>query len=131
MKKFTIKFFLVQFILLVISYSNHYVQANQNCNSSFIVLENSISNGDGVKSTSSVSTSEDIFKIEIAEIEEDKIKFISLEKYLTGNSSFALLFPDLTPGHFFGYINESEPIAYAITKRASHPSYITFQVFRI
>ncbi len=131
MKKFTIRFFLVQVILLVISYSNHCVQANQNCNSSFILLENSISNGDGVKSTSRVSPSEDSFKIEIAEIEEDKIKFISLEKYLTGNSSFALLFPDLTPGHFFGYINESEPITYSISERPSPPSYITFRVFRI
>jgi hypothetical protein len=96
------------------------------------VLEDSIINGNRVNNYhSSVTNIEESFKIDVAEIEEDKDKFISLEKYLTGKNSFVFLIPDLTPGHFFGYIKECESIASSIEELCSNRSYIIFQVFRI
>lgn len=132
MKIVIFRFVLVQIILLLNSYSNHYVQANQNCNSSSVLLENFMISGDRVNDYhSSVSNIEESFKIDIAEIEEDKDKFISLGKYLTGKKSFVYLIPDLIPGHFFGHIKECESIAYFIEELSSNRSYITFRVFRI
>ncbi|MBK8290810.1 MAG: hypothetical protein IPK96_07460 [Flammeovirgaceae bacterium] len=132
MKKLIVRFVLVQCILLSIGYSNQYALASQDCGISSIVLDNSITNFDSVKNNHSIVTnSAHSFKIDVAEIEEEKDKFFSFKKYLTGSYSFSILFSDLIPGHFFGLINKSEHIANPTPELTSNSSYITFQVFRI
>lgn len=123
MKKFIFKSVLVQCILLLNGYPG------QDCGVSSLMVENSIANTEGVKNIHAiVSNFDQEFKIGVAEIEEEKSRLISFNKYLTGSNFFTILLPDQTPGHFFGY--ESKSIAIPV-ELASDNSYITFQVFRI
>ncbi|MDZ7649361.1 MAG: hypothetical protein U5K54_20620 [Cytophagales bacterium] len=85
----------MQCILLSVGCSHQYAQSSQDCSTSSVVLDNSITNFDSAKNNHSIVTnSAHSFKIDVAEIEEEKDKFFSFKKYLTGSHSFSILFSD-------------------------------------
>lgn len=132
MRKVLIRFVLLQFFLLLSGYSYQYAHASHYCSTSFVALNNSIANLSSAKNNHSIiSNSEQGFKIEIAEIEEENNKFFSFDKYLTGGNFFTTLFADLTPGHFFDLIKENESIVNSVQELIFNRPYITFRVFRI
>ncbi|HPM30973.1 MAG TPA: hypothetical protein PLJ60_11625 [Chryseolinea sp.] len=133
MKKFIIRFILLPCILALNINSNLYAHAFQGCSYASASSAIKIPLGHLSNNTKSINsfffTSEQTFKLDIAEMEEDKLS--SSKGYLNGINSFTILFPDQTPGHFFGYIRRSESLAGLFSVLTLTSSYLVFKVFRI